>query len=122
MPGRGSYAFGDISPDGRLLAVGMDKGARLWDLRSGRELAALPAGTPFVFFDGQAERRGRRRHRHTRYRAVEPPDERLGRAAALAGHERRSGGERLRLGPPRQLSPLSRAWFGAARTAARWGR
>ena len=53
--GAGGYNHGDISPDGRLLAVGMDAGARLWDLRSGRELAALPAGTIYVFFDGRAE-------------------------------------------------------------------
>src|SRR5262249_14186601 len=42
--GFGYYA--DISPDGRLLVVGMNEGARLWDLRRGRELAALPRGTP----------------------------------------------------------------------------
>src|SRR5262249_57357074 len=46
-----SYSHGDISPDGRLLAVGMNPGTRLWDLRSGRELAALPAGTVSAFFD-----------------------------------------------------------------------
>jgi serine/threonine protein kinase/WD40 repeat protein len=56
--GKGAYTPGDISPDGRLLAVsaveGMEPGVRLWDLLSGRELAALPAGTNFVCFDGQA--------------------------------------------------------------------
>ena len=52
--GRGGYGYyGDISPDGRLLVVGMDEGARLWDLRSGRELATLPAGTPFGYFTGR---------------------------------------------------------------------
>ena len=39
--GPGAYTPADISPDGRLLVVGMDEGARLWDLRSGRELAAM---------------------------------------------------------------------------------
>ena len=33
----------DISPDGRLLALGMSDAVRLWDLPSGRELAVLPA-------------------------------------------------------------------------------
>src|SRR5262249_39777914 len=46
------YNHGDVSPDGRLLAVGRDSGACLWDLRTGRELAALPAGTVYVFFEG----------------------------------------------------------------------
>src|SRR4029079_12734358 len=50
--GRGGYGPGAISPDGRLLAVGMDDGACLWDLRSGRELATLPPGTTAVFFEG----------------------------------------------------------------------
>src|SRR5262249_40402733 len=36
--GRGSYHDGDISPDGRLLVLGMtDEGDRLWDLPTGRE-------------------------------------------------------------------------------------
>src|SRR5262249_53391830 len=49
--GRGSYNYGDISPDGRLLAIGMNEGTRLWDLRTGREVAALPTGTIYAFFD-----------------------------------------------------------------------
>jgi eukaryotic-like serine/threonine-protein kinase len=53
--GRGGYGSGAISPDGRLLAVGMDEGARLWDLHSGRELAALPPRTTSVFFEGNAD-------------------------------------------------------------------
>ena len=36
----------DISPDGRLLALGMHDAVRLWHLASGRELAALPVGRP----------------------------------------------------------------------------
>ena len=56
--GQGSFGYcGDISPDGRLLVVGMDQGARLWDLRTGRELAALPARTPFAFFYGSGPAR-----------------------------------------------------------------
>src|SRR5207245_11352212 len=42
--GQGVYRDGAISPDGRLLAVGMDDGVRLWELASGRELVFLPLG------------------------------------------------------------------------------
>ena len=55
--GRGHYHDGDISPDGRLLALGMGgEGDRLWDLSSGRELALLPSGSHGVLFqsDGRA--------------------------------------------------------------------
>jgi hypothetical protein len=37
--GTGQYYSGDISPDGRILALGMGDGLRLWELKSGRELA-----------------------------------------------------------------------------------
>ncbi|CAN5320849.1 hypothetical protein BH10PLA2_BH10PLA2_04370 [soil metagenome] len=50
--GRGSYYHGDISPDGRLLALGMsDGGDRLWELSSGRELALLPSTSQSVLFE-----------------------------------------------------------------------
>ena len=42
---QGAYYHGDISPDSRLLAVAMTEGTRLWDLASGRELAALPGAS-----------------------------------------------------------------------------
>jgi eukaryotic-like serine/threonine-protein kinase len=45
--GQGTYFEPDISPDGRLLAVGMGDGARLWDLSSEREVAFLPIGYTF---------------------------------------------------------------------------
>jgi WD40 repeat protein/tRNA A-37 threonylcarbamoyl transferase component Bud32 len=107
--GRGGYGYyGDISPDGRLLVAGMNEGARLWDLSSGRELAALPAGTPFAFFDGGAGGG-----------APVPPDGPgwgllTGGSAGvlrwpLTGDD--PAGNRLRLGPPRHLSPLGRVWF-----------
>jgi len=49
--GRGGYYDGDISPDGRLLALGRgDAGDRLWDLSSGRELALLPSESTWVLF------------------------------------------------------------------------
>jgi WD40 repeat protein len=107
--GRGTFGYvGDISPDGRLLVVGMDDGARLWDLHSGREVAALPAGTPFAFFDGRGADGG----------PVPPDSPRWGLLTSGSGGLRRwpvtcddPAGERLRLGPPRQLSSLGRAWF-----------
>ena len=40
--GKGEYRDGGISPDGRLLALGMDDGVRIWDLSSCREVAFLP--------------------------------------------------------------------------------
>ncbi|HVC97447.1 MAG TPA: protein kinase [Pirellulales bacterium] len=49
--GEGPYHDGDISPDGRLLALGMGRaGDRLWELSSGRELAVLPSGSGCVLF------------------------------------------------------------------------
>jgi len=42
--GQGEYNEGGVSPDGRLLALGMDDGVRLWDLAGGREVAFLPLG------------------------------------------------------------------------------
>jgi serine/threonine protein kinase/WD40 repeat protein len=106
--GRGSYGYySDISPDGRLLTAGMDEGARLWDLHSSRELAALPAGTPFAYFDG---------------RGKGDPAPTNGLSSGLltcgAGGLLRwpitadgPAGEHLRLGPPRQLSRMGRCWF-----------
>ncbi len=49
--GQGTYREGDISRDGRLLALGMGSGGdRLWDLCSGRELAVLPSKSICVLF------------------------------------------------------------------------
>jgi WD40 repeat protein len=42
--GEGEYRNMNLSPDGQLLAVGMDDGVRLWELASGRELGHLPQG------------------------------------------------------------------------------
>ncbi len=45
------YFDAAVHPDGRLLAVAMNDGVRLWELSSGRELAVLPTGyTPSVLF------------------------------------------------------------------------
>jgi WD40 repeat protein len=86
----------------------MDEGARLWDLRSGRELAALPAGTPFVFFDSRG---GNSSHTPR----IGPPCGLLtsGSNGLLRWPVKCDGspGERLRIGPPQQLSRLGRSWF-----------
>jgi serine/threonine protein kinase/WD40 repeat protein len=54
--GQGDYFGGAISPDGRLLAVAMHDGARLWDLQGGRQIAWLPTGyTVTVLFRPDGE-------------------------------------------------------------------
>jgi WD40 repeat protein len=107
--GQGSYGhYGDISPDGRLLVVGMNEGARLWDLRSGRELAALPLGTLFGFFDRRGGDGAPAGPNGPRWELLTSGSAGLQRwPVASTG----MAGDRLRLGPPRQLSPLHRAWF-----------
>jgi WD40 repeat protein len=106
--GQGRYCLGDISPDGRLLAVGMDEGARVWDLGSGKELLVLPADTPYICFDPRRN----------------PEGEPGAAASLLTGGEvglRRwplltedAQGKRVRLGSPQQLSARPRAWFSKA--------
>jgi serine/threonine protein kinase/WD40 repeat protein len=97
----GTYGYGDISPDGHLLAVGMDEGARLWDLPGGRELAALPSGTPYVFFEASSP--------DSPFRSLlTGGGDGLQRWPVTSADPE---GKRRRLGPPRQLSPLGRAWF-----------
>jgi eukaryotic-like serine/threonine-protein kinase len=44
---------GDVSPDGRLLALCRDGAVRLWHLPSGRELAVLPGGRPHFQSNGE---------------------------------------------------------------------
>src|SRR5262249_53518511 len=52
--GQGRYNVpSDISPDGRLLALGMNDAVRLWHLPSSRELAVLPPGRPLFQSDGE---------------------------------------------------------------------
>ena len=107
--GAPAYNRGDISPDGRLLAVGMDGGARLRDLDSGRELAALPAGTIYVAFDGRGGAAGDPgTHDGPRAGLLTCGPDGLLRWPVTGGD---AAGRRLRLGPPRRLSPRSRAWF-----------
>jgi serine/threonine protein kinase/WD40 repeat protein len=98
--------YGAISPDGRLLAQGMEEGTRLWDLRSGRELAALPAGTLYVFFEGGEG--GPATPASPPWSLLTSGSHGLRRWPVTSDDPER---KRLRLGPPRQLSPLHRAWF-----------
>jgi eukaryotic-like serine/threonine-protein kinase len=108
--GPGGYNHGDVSPDGRMLAMASGPGACLWDLHSGRELAALPAGSnDYVSFDNKGEGEGN---------PVTPNSPRWslltsGSDGVLRWPVRSDDpkGTRLRLGPPRQISPLEQAWF-----------
>ncbi|MFO0950756.1 MAG: CDC27 family protein [Isosphaeraceae bacterium] len=108
--GRGAYTPADVSPDGRLLAVGSVEdgapGVRIWDLASGRQLAALPDGVRFVFFDGPW--------------MGQESDSGPGAALLTSGSDGLlrwpltadgPDGRNLRLGRPRVLSPYRRAWF-----------
>jgi WD40 repeat protein len=107
--GRGGFGYyADVSPDGRLLVMGMDEGARLWDLRSGRELAALPPGTPFGFFEGRGGDGGPAPPNGPRWGLLTCGPRGLQRWPVTCDDPEE---ECLRLGPPRQLSPLGRAWF-----------
>ena len=107
--GAGGYNHGDISPDGRLLAVAIDSGTCLWDLRSGREIAALPAGTNYVAFDLKGEGEGSPVTPNSpRWSLLTSGSDGLMRWAVTSDDPQ---GKHLRLGPPRQLSSLERAWF-----------
>jgi WD40 repeat protein len=46
--GRGSYHLPAVSPDGRLLAVGMQDGVGLWDFITGNPLTFLPSGINYA--------------------------------------------------------------------------
>jgi serine/threonine protein kinase/WD40 repeat protein len=103
--GQGSYCLGDISPDGRLLAVGMDQGARVWDLGSSKELLILPVDTPYICFD-------------QRRNSADEQGPALSLLTGGSGGLRRwplltedAQGKGLRLGSPEQLSQRPRAWF-----------
>jgi eukaryotic-like serine/threonine-protein kinase len=139
----GTQTQAELSPDGRLLAVGTTNGASLWDLQSGRELARLPRGTRQVFFDcsmqSDSERRstaeladevhdseasaadcgpydlltsgsaGLLRWPIITPRPVPVRDRERGPEMASESSDRHS--QRPRLGLPKQLSPLTQAWF-----------
>jgi serine/threonine protein kinase/WD40 repeat protein len=105
------YGLGDISPDGHLLAVGLNDGARVWDLATGREVLALPADTHYVQFEN------RRAETQARVPAAASPPWRL-LTSGPQGLRRwplwrdQANGQGLRVGSPEQLSTFSRARFG----------
>jgi serine/threonine protein kinase/WD40 repeat protein len=106
-------ALGDFSPDGRLLAVGMDDGARLWELHSGRELARLPVWTTYVFFDAAGGRQaGPARPNNPSWVLLTSGLDGLLRWPLTCDDP---DGLRLRLDPPRRLSTLPRAMFARSR-------
>ncbi len=104
--GRGAYSPADISPDGRVLAVGkaegVEPGVRLWDLNSGRELSSLPPGTNFVCFDpaSQADQS---------WNLLTCGSDGLQQWPVTIDESKPT--DLLQLGSPRQLSKLGRAWF-----------
>jgi eukaryotic-like serine/threonine-protein kinase len=109
--GRGAYNPADISPDGRVLAVGkaegMEPGIRLWDLYTGKELATLPAGTNFVSFDSTSQT-------DQAWSLLTCGSDGLQHWPVTSDDSESS--QRLRLGPPRKISTLSRAWFARSST------
>jgi serine/threonine protein kinase/WD40 repeat protein len=105
--GRFGY-YADISPDGRLLVTGRDDGARLWDLRGGRELAPLPPGTFLALFDRRGGDGDPARPSGPRWELLTAGSGGLLRWPVTCDDP---AGDRLRLGPPRGLSALNRVWF-----------
>src|SRR5439155_7725504 len=79
-----------------------------WDLCRGRELAALTPGTPFGFFDGRGGDGGPVPLSSPRWGLLTSGSDGLLRWPVTSDD---AEGKHLRLGPPRQLSPLRRAWF-----------
>jgi hypothetical protein len=108
-PGAAGYRLGDFSPDGRLLAVALDSGARLWDIQSGRELAALPAGTNHVFFDCVRRQEAGVTGEHDCHAGLLTCGSHGLLRWAISNNSR--AGTHIRLGPPKQLSTLQRACF-----------
>src|SRR5262249_35070183 len=102
--GQGGFYHGDISPDGRLLALGMDDGVRLWNLHSGRELAMLPGYSRSVFFNPVAGADSLT----SRPRWELLTDGAAGLRRWPVTSEDPSG---IQFGPAKQLSPLPRAAF-----------
>ena len=85
------YARPSVRHDGRLLAVGTDRGVVLWDLARGTELAFLPIGNAW----------------HADVRAVGRLDHQRGDRRACGGRSSSTAAAaEFRIGPPRRL-PLA---------------
>ncbi len=121
--GVGGYKYADISPDGRLLVVGMEQGAGLWNIDDGRELAKLPDGTIYVFFDcSEVDESAAASNAKLADDSHQLESSILGSRLYVLLTSGSAGllrwpmssdthGRQLRLGPPKQLSPLPQAWF-----------
>jgi serine/threonine protein kinase/WD40 repeat protein len=94
------FGLGDISSDGRLLAV-LTADTHLWSLESGRERATLAAAQRVAFRRGAA--------------GLELL---LGGAAGLQGWPLRLEGDTLHVGKPRLLSPFAYAEFALSQDGA----
>jgi len=107
---QGGYGLGDVSPDGRFLAVGLDEGARVWDIDSGRELVQLPASSPDVFFGApnMGSKPGSSSPHSLTWPLLASGSEGLRCWPLLTDGFEGSG---LRLGLPKQLSRRTRARF-----------
>ncbi len=102
------YNQGDISPDGRLLVLGANPGARIWDLKSGGEIAALPPWTVYAFFDCPRSEGDSAAPTGSAWSLLTCGNDGLQRWP-ITSDDPQAGS--LRLGPPQPLSPLRRAWF-----------
>jgi WD40 repeat protein len=89
----------------------MEEGVRLWDLSTGRELAPFPSGARFGFFDVRGREGGPVPTNSPGWELLTSGSGGLLRWPVTRAPAATVAGERLRLGPPRQLSPLGRAWF-----------
>jgi serine/threonine protein kinase/WD40 repeat protein len=107
--GWAGHRFCDISRDSRLLAVGMEDGARLCDLRSGREVVVLPAWTNLAFFErGGPAGPDPAAAGNPGFRLLTSGSGGLLRWPVTCDDR---DGAILHLGRPRELSPLPRATF-----------
>ena len=103
--GKGVYRDGNISPDGRLFALGMDDGVRIWDLQSYREVTFLATGqspSPIFTPDGK-ELITSGESGLQRWPLVYGPPPDLTTSATASAAETHAGDE-IHIGPPRDVA------------------